>query len=65
MTELTKRLQLDFGTTSPLFKRMGQNGWIIRKHASNDQRKIYIELTQNGREQQKSISEELPNVYCL
>lgn len=63
MTELTKRLQLDCGTTSPLFKRMERNNWIVRKYASDDRRKIYIELTQNGREQQKAINERVTR--CL
>ena len=59
MSEVTQYLQLDYGTTSPLFKRMEKNGWIRRKCLPNDKRKIYIELTEKGTEKEEIINEQV------
>ena len=49
MNEITERLQLDYGTTSPLFKRMEKNEWITRNYSPEDKRKVYIELTEKAK----------------
>lgn len=56
MSEITSLLQLDYGTTSPLFKRMEKNEWVVRRYSANDKRKVYIELTAKGKSKEKLIN---------
>ena len=56
MNEMTERLQLDYGTTSPLFKRMEKNQWILRRYSPSDKRKVYLELTAKGKEMERIIN---------
>jgi Transcriptional regulators len=49
MSEITSHLQLGYGTTSPLFKRMEKNEWITRNYSPEDKRKVYIELTEKAK----------------
>lgn len=57
MSEITSHLQLDYGTTSPLFKRMEKNEWITRSYSPEDKRKVYSELTEKGKSKEKIINE--------
>lgn len=66
MTELNERLQVDCGTTSPLFKRMGRNNLVIREHSSDDRRNIYIKLTENGRKKEKAVQKRVNKcLFCV
>lgn len=56
MSEITSLLQLDYGTTSPLFKRMEKNEWVVRRYSANDKRQVYIELTEKGKSKEKIIN---------
>ena len=47
--ELGERLFLDSGTLTPLLKRMEAAGWLIRERASDDERRVLLQLTPTGR----------------
>ena len=51
--EICERLMLDNGTLSPLLKKMQQAGFIERKRSEEDDRKVLITLTGEGRALQK------------
>lgn len=46
--EMSELLSLDSGTLTPMLKRMESSGLVNRKRASEDERKVYIELTEKG-----------------
>lgn len=50
VNELGARLNLDSGTLTPLLKRMESNDFVIRRRADDDERKVFIALTEKGRE---------------
>ncbi len=47
--ELGERLFLDSGTLTPLLKKMEGQGLITRTRGGKDERTVYIQLTDNGR----------------
>lgn len=47
--ELGERLFLDSGTLTPLLKRMEAAGWLSRERASDDERRVLVTLTADGR----------------
>jgi DNA-binding MarR family transcriptional regulator len=47
--ELGERLFLDSGTLTPLLKRMEGAGWIRRERAADDERRVIVTLTPDGR----------------
>ncbi len=49
VSQLCDRLSLDSGTLTPLLKRMEAAGWVSRLRATDDERKVYIQLTAQGR----------------
>ncbi|CAH0242768.1 MarR family winged helix-turn-helix transcriptional regulator [Peribacillus simplex] len=46
--KLGELLALDSGTLTPMLKRMEQNGLIVRKRSSEDERSVMIKLTEKG-----------------
>lgn len=46
--EISDALHLKTGTLSPLLKRLEKDGWIKRKHNSNDDRMIEVYLSKKG-----------------
>ncbi len=46
--ELASGLQLDYGTLSPLLKRLEANGLVCRERRSDDERSVRVALTQAG-----------------
>ncbi len=59
VSELGGRLFLDSGTLTPLLKRMEAAGLITRLRAVEDERRVHITLTADGR-QLKSRAEKIP-----
>lgn len=60
--ELGEALQLDSGTLSPLLKRMESAGLIRRRRAVDDERRVTVELTDDGaalRERAVSVPHDL------
>lgn len=47
--ELGERLFLDSGTLTPLLKRMEASGWLTRQRAADDERRVILTLTPEGR----------------
>lgn len=47
--ELGERLFLDSGTLTPLLKRMEAAGWLTRERAADDERRVVVHLTTEGR----------------
>ena len=46
--ELGEALYLDSGTLTPLLKRMEKNGLVSRRRDVDDERRVMIELTEQG-----------------
>lgn len=46
--DIGELLYLDSGTLTPMLKRMEAMGLLIRVRASEDERKVYVELTEKG-----------------
>lgn len=60
--ELGEALQLDSGTLSPLLKRMEAAGLIRRSRTADDERRVSVELTDDGaalRERVASVPHDL------
>ncbi|MBX3605034.1 MAG: MarR family transcriptional regulator [Piscinibacter sp.] len=47
--ELGERLFLDSGTLTPLLKRMEASGWLRRARSADDERRVVVSLTPEGR----------------
>ena len=47
--ELCHRLYLDCGTMTPMLKKMEESGWITRCRCRQDERVVYVALTEKGR----------------
>ncbi|HEY5562092.1 MAG TPA: MarR family transcriptional regulator [Clostridiaceae bacterium] len=59
---LGDKLYLDSGTLTPLLKKLEALGLIIRSRAKEDERNVYIKLTEDGcvlKEKAKDIPEKL------
>ncbi|WP_020674330.1 MarR family winged helix-turn-helix transcriptional regulator [Amycolatopsis nigrescens] len=46
--EIATALQLDYGTVSPLLKRLEANGLVARRRLADDERSVTISLTAQG-----------------
>ncbi|MER5603263.1 MarR family transcriptional regulator [Streptomyces sp. NPDC002265] len=46
--DLGRRLQLDYGTLTPLLKRLQTHGLILRERQAGDERAVRISLTEQG-----------------
>jgi DNA-binding MarR family transcriptional regulator len=49
VNELGERLFLDSGTLTPLLKRMEAAGWVLRQRARDDERRVIVSLTADGK----------------
>jgi DNA-binding MarR family transcriptional regulator len=58
---LGEALQLDYGTLSPLLKRLAAAGYIERRRRTDDERSVEITLTDAGRELKAKVGE-IPQV---
>ncbi len=47
--ELAECLHLDYGTLTPVLKRLDQAGYLTRERASRDERLLTLRLTEEGR----------------
>ena len=65
---LCNRLFLDSGTISPIVKRLEKKNLVIRKRLPEDERKVMLSLTEEGKElkaQFKNISTQVINQLNL
>jgi len=49
VSALGERLYLDSGTLTPLLKRMEQGGLLLRQRSQEDERRVLVSLTTEGR----------------
>ena len=56
---LADRLQLEYGTVTPLLKRLEQRGLVTRTRRAHDERTVIISLTAEG----ASLSRHVPEIY--
>ncbi len=61
---LGEKLYLDSGTLTPLLKRMEKTGYLQRKRSEEDERKVLIRLTKDGKDLETSL-EKVPMKLCL
>ena len=47
--ELAECLHLDYGTLTPVLKRLAQAGYLIRERSTEDERLLTLTLTEKGR----------------
>ncbi len=50
MGELSDRLGLDYGTVTPLVKRLEAAGLVVRVRSTQDERTVHVDLTDAGRD---------------
>ena len=62
--ELGKRLYLDSGTLTPLLKKLEGQELIKRKRSREDERNVYIQLTQSGSELQQHVQMIPEKMFC-
>lgn len=55
--ELGKSLYLDCGTLTPLLKKMEESGWITRCRCKEDERVVYVSLTEKGWELREKVKD--------
>lgn len=68
VSELGKKVRLDSGTLTPLLKRLETRGYIRRVRMTSDERKLSIQLTEEGerlREQTLAIPELMHSSVAL
>lgn len=52
--ELAACLHLDYGTLTPVLKRLGQTGYLTRVRSAEDERLLTLTLTDKGRDLKES-----------
>ena len=55
--ELGKRLRLDSGTLTPLLKRLGAAGHVVRRRDTGDERRVLLEVTAQGHRLRDQVAE--------
>jgi DNA-binding MarR family transcriptional regulator len=56
VNEIAKKLILNTNTITPLLKRMEQQGIIKRRRSGQDERKVIVHLTKNGKQLQEEAA---------
>jgi len=64
VTELGERLLLDSGTLTPLLKRMEISGLVKRMRSKEDERKVFVQLTQKGETLKKQAYAIPEQMFC-
>ncbi|MBY6071165.1 MarR family transcriptional regulator [Marinobacter salsuginis] len=49
VSDLKERLFLDYGTLTPLVKRLEKHGLLVRQRSPEDERQVIVRLTEKGR----------------
>jgi len=50
VSQLGRRLRLDSGTLTPLLKRLERSGMLRRQRSTEDERRVLVTLTEDGRD---------------
>jgi MarR family transcriptional regulator, organic hydroperoxide resistance regulator len=63
--DLASLLRMDFGTLSPMLKRLEAKGLITRRRQVTDERRVLIELSPKGVSLRKRTEQMLGEFYCF
>jgi len=63
--DLASLLRMDFGTLSPMLKRLETKGLITRRRLATDERRVLVDLTQKGLSLRKRTELMLGEFYCF
>ena len=55
--DLCRRLYLDCGTMTPMLKKMEESGWLTRCRCKEDERCVYVCLTEKGRALREEVKD--------
>ena len=55
--DLCRRLYLDCGTITPMLKKMEESGWLTRCRCKEDERVVYVALTEKGRALREQVKD--------
>jgi DNA-binding MarR family transcriptional regulator len=62
---LASALGMDFGTLSPMLKRIEKKGLVVRRRSSADERRVEVSLTSKGQSLRKRTQAMLGEFYCF
>ena len=63
--DLASLLRMDFGTLSPMLKRLESNGFVTRRRQATDERRVLVDLTPKGGSLRKRTEQILGEFYCF
>jgi MarR family transcriptional regulator, organic hydroperoxide resistance regulator len=63
--DLAALLRMDFGTLSPMLKRLESKGLLTRKRQPADERRVLVDLTPKGVSLRKRTEQMLGEFYCF
>ena len=63
--DLAALLRMDFGTLSPMLKRLETKGLLTRRRLAVDERRVLVDLTPEGVSLRKRTEQMLGEFYCF
>ena len=63
--DLASLLRMDFGTLSPMLKRLESKGLVTRRRQATDERRVLVDLTPKGVLLRKRTEQLLGEFYCF
>jgi len=63
--DLAALLRMDFGTLSPMLKRLESKGLVTRRRQATDERRVLVDLTPKGVSLRKRTEQMLGEFYCF
>ena len=63
--DLASLLRMDFGTLSPMLKRLQAKGLVTRRRQATDERRVLVDLTPQGVSLRKQTEQMLGEFYCF
>ena len=63
--DLASMLRMDFGTLSPMLKRLETKGFVNRRRQATDERRVLVALTSKGGSLRKRTEQMLGEFYCF
>jgi MarR family transcriptional regulator, organic hydroperoxide resistance regulator len=63
--DLASTLGMDFGTLSPMLKRIEKKGLVARRRDPADERRVAVSLTSKGEALRKRTQQMLGQFYCF
>ena len=63
--DLASALRIDFGTLSPMLKRIESKGLVTRRRKPTDERRVLVDLTPKGVSLRKRTEQMLGEFYCF